>query len=197
MKDYLLNVARAVVIAAIIAAASVLGGGKADAQAVTQQPSYVDAGGVVTDFGNGPLRFQTITGSAMIFTSSFGQIGTSAGTTALTLAATAAANPPCVGCGISCVNGPLANNCSVPAGTIVTAFNGTTGITTSVATTVTAAQVNWGVACPTTASPASVKPAMIGGGMNLPFWTTARLCGAAAPGQPGASLAISAVNTVQ
>lgn len=196
MKDYFKTVARAVAIAAIIAAASIFSG-NANAQAVIAQPSYVDGGGAVTDFGNGPLRFQGLTGSAMLFTSSFGQVGTSAGTTALTLAATAAANPPCVGCAISCVNGPLAAACSVPAGTTVTAFNGTTGITTSVATTVTAAQVNWGMACPATASPASVRPAMIGSGMNFPFWTTARICGAAAPGQAGAQLSVSAVNTVQ
>lgn len=195
MKDYLLTVVRAVAVAAMIAAASLLSSGKADAQAVIAQPTYVDGGGAVTDFGNGPLRFQAITGQAMLFTSSFGQIGTSAGTTALTLAATAAANPPCVGCAISCVNGPLAPACSIPAGTTVTAFNGTTGITTSVATTVTAAQVNWGMACPTTA--AGVKPALLGSGMNLPFWTTARICGASAAGQAGASIAVSAVNTVQ
>ena len=167
----------------------------ADAQAVITQPSYIDSGGAVTDFGNGPLRFQGLTGQAMLFTSSFGQTGTSAGTTALTLAATAAANPPCVGCAISCVNGPLAAACSIPAGTTVTAFNGTTGITTSVATTVTAATVQWGKACPSTA--AGVVPAMIGAGQNIPFWTTARICGAAAAGQGGAQLAVSAVNTVQ
>lgn len=167
----------------------------ADAQAVITQPSYIDGGGAVTDFGNGPLRFQGLSGQAMLFTSSFGQTGTSAGTTALTLAATAAANPPCIGCAISCVNGPLAAACSIPAGTTVTAFNGTTGITTSVATTVTAATVQWGKACPSTA--AGVVPAMIGAGQNIPFWTTARICGAAAAGQGGAQLAVSAVNTVQ
>lgn len=167
----------------------------AKAQAVVAMPAYIDGGGAVTDFGNGPLRFQALTGQAALFTSSFGQVGTSAASTTLTLAATAAANPPCVGCAISCVNGPLAAACSVPAGTTVTAFNGTTGITTSVATTVTAAQVNWGMACPTTA--AGVKPALIGSGMNVPFWTTARICGASAAGQAGASVLTSAVNTVQ
>ena len=168
----------------------------ADAQAVITQPSYIDGGGAVTDFGNGPLRFQGLTGQAMLFTSSFGQTGTSAGTTALTLAATAAANPPCVGCAISCVNGPLAAACSIPAGTTVTAFNGTTGITTSVATTVTAATVQWGMSCPA-AVPATMKPALLGAGDDLPFWTTARICGASAAGQAGASVLTSAVNTVQ
>jgi hypothetical protein len=157
-------------------------------------PVSVDPG-AVTDFGNGPLRFKSIGGQAMIFTSSFGQVGTSAGTTALTLAATAAANPPCVGCAISCVGGPLAAACSIPAGTTVTAFNGTTGITTSVATTVTAATVQWGMACPATA--AGAKAALIGPSVDLPFWTTARLCGSAAPGQSGAQVMTSAVNTVQ
>ena len=192
---------RHALVAAALALATLFPAKKADAQAVAQQPAYIDGGGAVTDFGNGPLRFQTLTGQASIFTSSFGQVGTSAGTTALTLAATAAANPPCVGCAISCVGGPLAAACSIPAGTTVTAFNGTTGITTSVATTVTAAQVNWGMACPVSyaAAPAGSvsRPALIGSGLNVPFWTTARICGAAAAGQPGASVSVSAVNTVQ
>jgi hypothetical protein len=185
----------AALVAALAFVAAALPSNDAKAQAVVTQPAYIDGGGAVTDFGNGPLRFQVLTGQAMMFTSSFGQTGTSAGTTALTLAATAAANPPCVGCAISCVNGPLAASCSIPAGTTVTAFNGTTGITTSVATTVTAAQVQWGMACPSTA--AGVKPAMVGSGMNVPFWTTARICGASAAGQAGASVLTSAVNTVQ
>lgn len=170
----------------------------ASAQAVTQMPAYVDRD-AVTDFGNGPLRFQGLTGQASIFSASTSGTGTSAGTTALTLSASAAANPPCVGCAISCVGGALAPSCSIPAGTTVTAFNGTTGITTSVATTVTAATVNFGTACPSAANAiaAGVKPALIGPGVNLPFWTTARLCGVAQGGQSGASLAVSSVNTVQ
>lgn len=178
-----------------LAVAALFAPAAAHAQAVVALPAYIDAGGAVTDFGNGPLRFKALTGQAMLFTSSFGQTGTSAGTTALTLAATAAANPPCVGCAISCVNGPLAAACSIPAGTTVTAFNGTTGITTSVATTVTAATVQWGMACPASAS--GVRPALLGPGSDLPFWTTARICGAAAAGQGGASVLTSAVNTVQ
>lgn len=166
----------------------------ANAQAVVALPAYVEQG-AVTDFGNGPLRLQAITGQAMAFTSSFGQTGTSAGTTALTLAATAAANPPCVGCAISCVNGPLAAACSIPAGTTVTAFNGTTGITTSVATTVTAATVQWGKACPTTAD--GVRAALFGSGQSIPFWTTARICGSAAAGQQGAQIMTSSVNSLQ
>ena len=187
---------KAIALSAIIALSAFLPIKQASAQAVVQLPAYIDAGGAVTDFGNGPLRFRALTGQAMLFTMSFGQTGTSAGTTALTLAATAAANPPCVGCAISCVNGPLAAACSIPAGTTVTAFNGTTGITTSVATTVTAATVQWGMSCPA-AVPATMKPALLGAGNDLPFWTTARICGASAAGQGGASVLTSAVNTVQ
>jgi hypothetical protein len=170
MKNYLLTVARAVAIAAIIAAASLFGG-KADAQVVTQLPVYLNNNvGQVYDFGNGPLEFRIAQGSAQLWTmqgSATSQTVTAS--TSITLNTSVAANPPCVGCAIT--------GTGLTTQT-VTAFNGTTGITISaVATIVSGTTLSFGVACPTTLG---ANPAlnMSAGVQDLPFYTTARICGA-------------------
>lgn len=142
----------------------------APAQTVTAGPIYIDSNGGVTDLGNGPLEFKAISGSGMIFTSSATGVG-SGTTTAITLTASAAANPPCIGCAIS--GGTLV------ASSVVTAFNGTTGITVNTSQTIGASTpLSWGTACPS--SVAGVKGAFMQVGQppgDLPFYTLARLCG--------------------
>ena len=154
------------------------------AQVVTKLPVAVIAnGGAVSDLGNGPLELRIAQGSAQIFTSQGSGVGT-ATTTALTLTTTPA-TPPIVGGFITC-NVPT--NCSIPANTTVTAFNGTTGVTLSATATITAAQVNWGAACPATiggAFPVLNMQANVGG--DLPLNTQARIC-AASQYSPGAAL---------
>lgn len=186
-----MKIFRRIAALSLLAAVSFLLPALAQAQVVTQLPISMTRG-TVTDFGNGPLRFKAITGQAALFTSSASGVGTSAGTTTFTLAVSAAANPPCIGCYITC---NTAVTCTIPANTTITAFNGTTGITTSVATTVTAQSVSWGVACPS--SLGTNKSALLGAANDMPFWTQARICGTTAPGQPGAQVLTSAVNTVQ
>lgn len=159
----------------------------APAQVVTQVPAYVDNNGGVTDFGNGPLEFKLLTGSAMLFTSSATGVGSTSGSsTALTLTASAAANPPCVGCVIS--------GTGITSGTTVAAFNGTTGITLSAAMTVPASTpLAWGMACPSSA--VGVKGAFAQVGQpsgDLPFYTQARLCGYSSNG-PGGSVLTFAI----
>jgi hypothetical protein len=160
------------------------------AQTVLSLPVAITRSAVV-EFGNGPLRFKALTGQGMIFTSSGSGISTAvSASTAMVLAASAAAIPPCVGCAIS--------GAGITPGTTVTAFNGTTGVTLSAAMTVAASTpVAWGMACPATATAQSIKAALIGPNLDLPFYTYARLCGSAASGQPGAQILTSAVNTVQ
>lgn len=143
------------------------------AQVVTQLPVYIDNSGVVYDFGNGPLEIRVVQGNASLFTSSATGVGSTSGSsTALTLTATAAANPPCVGCIIS--------GTGVTSGTTVAAFNGTTGITLSAAMTVAASTaLAWGVACPTSSAGQRVllvQPGA-GGGNDVPLYTQARICG--------------------
>lgn len=160
---------------------------QAFAQTVTQQPQFV-APGTVLDAGNGPLEFRVLTGSTSIFTSQGSGIGSTAGSsTALTLTATAAANPPCVGCSIS--------GTGITAGTTVAAFNGTTGVTLSAAMTVAASTaIAWGKACPAPppTNPAAFVQAAVGA--DMPFYTYARICmyGATGPGAQFLSFPIGA-----
>jgi len=162
----------------------------AHAQTANKQPVFAQ-NQQWADLGNGPLDVQSVEGAGFIYSSGGAGVGTSAGTTALTLTATPpAGTAPCIGCVITC---SLSNTaaCTIPANTTVTAFNGTTGVTTSVATTVTAASLVWGAACPaaTAANVPGVNPntvASLGPPLTLrsgagvpvtyPFSTAARLC---------------------
>jgi hypothetical protein len=151
----------------------------APAQVVTTLPAYINNDNTVYDFGNGPIEVRILTGAAAIFTSSGSGTGTASASTALTLTATPTSNPPIVGAFVTC-NVPT--NCSIPANTTVAAYNGTTGITLSASATVTAAQVNWGAACPTTFIP-GVKTILLQVGQpaqsDIPLYTQARVCAAA------------------
>lgn len=152
------------------------------AQVVTQLPAYLNVN-TITDLGNGPLELRTVLGNAWLFTAQGSGTGT-ATTTALTLTATPA-TPPIVGGFISC-NAPT--NCSIPANTTVTAFNGTTGVTLSATATITAAQVNWGAACPAYNGGTPPYPALqLQVGLDLPLYTQSRICGYSNNG-PGAQI---------
>lgn len=181
MKKILLNLSVAVLVAALAYVAPLR------AQTVTQQPQFA-APATVFDAGNGPLEFRILTGSTAIFTSQGSGVGSTPGSsTTLTLTATAAANPPCVGCSIS--------GTGITAGTTVTAFNGTTGITLSAAMTVAASTpLAWGKACPSPppTAPAAFVQAAVGG--DIPFYTYARICmyGANGPGAQFLSYPIGA-----
>lgn len=178
MKDFL-STLRVAALAAAVALAAFLPH-KADAQTVVQLPAYIDAGGSVLDLGNGPLQLKVMNGNAALFTSQSSGIGSTAGSsTTLTLTATAAANPPCVGCAIS--------GTGITAGTTVAAFNGTTTITLSAAMTVAASTpLAWGMACP---SVLGSNRAMFVQAFSAdpPLYTYARIC-AAAPNAPGATV---------
>jgi hypothetical protein len=146
--------------------------GAALAQVVTQLPVYINNNvGSVYDFGNGPLELRVLVGSFQLATEQGSGLGSTSGSsTALTLAATAAANPPCVGCIIS--------GAGITSGTTVSAFNGTTGITLSAAMTVAASTpLAWGVACPSTPGTTPVIQAQAGVGGDMPLYTQARICG--------------------
>lgn len=123
----------------------------ASAQTAAKQPFFVQ-NQQWADLGNGPSEIMVVEGSGKAYTAGGAGVGTSAASTALTLAASAAANPPCVGCVITCAPSNSAV-CTIPAATTVTAFNGTTGVTTSAATTTTAASLVWGAACPAATAP--------------------------------------------
>lgn len=122
----------------LIAALLALLPAAAFAQTVTQQPQFV-APRAIVDLGNAPLEVLPITGNGGIFTSQGSGVG-SGTTTSITLTATPT-TPPCIGCFIS--GGTLI------ATSIVTAFNGTTTITTNTSQTVAASTaLTWGAACP-------------------------------------------------
>ena len=169
----------------------------ADAQTVTKMPIFMAPSaplGPWTDLGNGPLEIQAIEGQGQVFTASATGVGSTSGSsTALTLTASAAANPPCVGCAIS--------GTGITAGTTVAAFNGTTGITLSAAMTVAASTaLAWGLACPTSGAPnagVGLGPALgLRGGVSpiIPLYTYARLCGYAGnmPGLTAVTFPIAA-----
>lgn len=160
----------------------------ATAQVVTQQPQFV-APRTVLDLGNGPTEIRVLTGSMGLFTSQGSGVG-SGTTTAVTLTATPAV-PPCVGCILSGVG--------VTSGTKVTAYNGTTGITTDTSQTIGASTaLAWGAACPVSTMAAPVQPAASflmamlqpgqpAPGADTPLYTQARICAYGANG-PGAQL---------
>lgn len=151
------------------------------AQVVTQLPVSINPNSVA-DFGNGPLEFKVLLGNAWMFTSQGSGVG-SGTTTAVTLTATPT-TPPCVGC--------LLSGLGVASGTTITAYNGTTGITTNTSQTIAASTaLSWGAACPAFAAGLTVPnvPLQPGGfGVSdLPMYTQARICGYAANG-PGATV---------
>lgn len=169
------------------------------AQVVTQQPQFV-APHAMLDLGNGPIDILPISGNAGIFTSQGSGTGTASASTALTLTATPAV-PPIVGGFITC--NVVAASCSIPANTTVAAYNGTTGITLSASSTITAVQVNWGAACPVSTQanivppPASTPLALIQAiypPWGMPMYTQARVCayGGNGPGMQFATFAIGA-----
>lgn len=155
------------------------------AQAVTQQPQYVDAR-AVKDLGNGPMQIMMLNGSMGVFTSQGSGVGGNAGVsgTGITLTASAAANPPCVGCQIS--------GAGITVGTTVAAFNGTTGITLSAAMAVAnGTALSWGKACPAVGPsgnpPISSPVALLAAanGADVPFYTGAKMCAAGLTGPGG------------
>lgn len=163
----------------LIAALLALLPGVAFAQTVVQLPIYTQNNpGQVVDLGNGPLELRVLQGNAQIATSQGSGVG-SGSTTSITLTATPAI-PPCIGCSIS--GGTLTTSSHV------TAFNGTTTITTDTSQTVAASTpLSWGAACPTTWDGRPVMQIQAGSGGDLPLYTAARVC---ASGQyaPGAVL---------
>jgi hypothetical protein len=137
------------------------------AQTVVQVPSNINAG-VVADLGNGPTEVRMLQGNMGLFTSQGSGIG-SGSTTTITLTASAAANPPCVGC--------LISGTGVTSGTTVTAFNGTTTITTNTSQTIAASTaLSWGKACPSAPPSAPLALVQAAVGSDLPMYTQARVC---------------------
>lgn len=163
----------------------------AQAQVVSQQPLFA-APRAVLDLGNGPTEIKALTGSGAVFTSQGSGIG-SGSTTSITLTATPTI-PPCVGCAIS--GGTLI------ASSIVTAFNGTTTITTNTSQTVAASTpLSWGAACPAVNAQSGVPPQsfpsyLLQAGVlgDLPLFTLARVCvaGLTGPGMQFVNFAIGA-----
>lgn len=153
----------------------------ASAQVVTQLPVSVTPN-TMKDLGNGPLELRVLGGSVNLFTSQGSGISTAvAASTTMVLTASAAANPPCVGCIIS--------GAGITSGTTVAAFNGTTTITLSAAMTVANnTPVSWGMACPSTPGtlPVILAPTSAADG-DLPLYTQARICAWQQFG-PGATL---------
>jgi len=159
----------------------------ANAQVVTKQPTFAATNSWV-DLANGPTEILPFEGNGVVYTASGGAgvTGTSAGTTALTLSGTPGV-APCIGCLITCAPTNTAA-CSIPANTTVTAYNGTTGVTTSANTTVTAASLTWGAACPTSGAPLPpsstnaigapimVRTSATSPTTGIPMYTQARIC---------------------
>lgn len=172
-------VARALAVAAFIFA--LLPATSVEAQTVTKQPFFIQNQSW-TDLGNGPNEIFPVNGSFRLYSSSGSGTGGNGGVSGstVTLTASAAANPPCVGCIIS---GP-----GITSGTTVTAFNGTTTITMSANMAVqNGSALAWGVACPASGAPAvgalnlsapiDARATAGAGDTAYPMFTQARLCG--------------------
>ena len=191
MKDFSVKL-RATLAYLALALALMLPSEGALAQTAAKQPTFIQ-NSQWADLGNGPADVMPVEGNGAIYTSGGGAgvTGTSAGTTALTLSGTPAV-PPCVGCVITC-DPTNAAVCTIPANTTVTAYNGTTGVTTSASTTTTGAKLVWGAACPAATAPnvAGVAPGTVAslsaplmlraGGLDMgvaafPVYSTARMC---------------------
>lgn len=200
MENRFLNTVRAALFSAVVALAAFLPS-HADAQTAAKQPQFI-ASNTWVDLANGPIEVLLVEGSAVAYTSGGNGTGTSAGTTALTLSATPAV-APCVGCIVTCAPTNTAA-CTIPANTTVTAYNGTTGVTTSASTTVTAASLVWGAACPAAGSGIPPAPSATGnslsaplniraaagplGGTAMPMYSTARVCLYGAQQQGGTAI---------
>lgn len=190
MKEFVSKLRAALAVAAL-ALAFMLPSEGGLAQTVTAQPQFA-APRAVLDLGNGPTEIKLLSGSAGVFTSQGSGIG-SGTTTTITLTATPAI-PPCVGCSIS--GGTLTTSSHV------TAYNGTTGITTDTSQTVAASTpLAWGAACPAVNVQSGMPPqgysvyAMQAGVLgDLPLFTAARVClaGLNGPGGQFVSFAIGA-----
>lgn len=189
---YIFLKSRAALAVALLALAFMLPSEGALAQTAAKQPQFAPPQQWL-DLGNGPLEVMPTEGNGAAYTSNGGAgvTGTSAASTALTLSGTPAV-PPCIGCVITC-DPTNAAVCTIPAATTVTAYNGTTGVTTSVATTTTAAKLVYGAACPasTAANVPGTFPGQVAslsspltlraGGLDLgvgafPLYSAARLC---------------------
>jgi len=164
---------RAVLIAALALIALMLPTDGALAQvAVTQQPVFITPN-AVTDLGNGPLELKVLQGTAMVGTS-FGTGLGSGTTTSITLTATPTSNPPCVGC--------LISGAGITGVTVITAYNGTTGITVNTSQTINASTpLAWGSACPASPPPITLALAPLRAPQatdtgDYPFQTEARIC---------------------
>lgn len=192
MKEYLTTFRAAVFALAVALAAQF--GGAAFAQTVTQQPQFA-APRTVLDLGNGPTELMPLLGNGFVFTSQGSGIG-SGTTTTVTLTATPTV-PPCIGCSIS--GGTLT------ASSHVTAFNGTTTITTDTSQTVAASTpLSWGAACPVSTQAAPLQPsaaflmlplsAIDPFARGVPLFTGARVCayGGTGPGLQFVNFAIGA-----
>ena len=177
MKTFVAQLRAALAALALLAPVSAL------AQTVVQVPTVIISNTVV-DLGNGPTEIRTLQGNLGLFTSQGSGVG-SGTTTSITLTASAAANPPCVGCIIS--------GTGVTSGTIVTAFNGTTGITTNTSQTIAASTaLAWGQACPAAPPTAPMALVQAAVGSDFPMYTQARVCAYGNRG-PGAMLAQFAI----
>lgn len=156
---------------AAVAALAFFAPAVAFAQVVSQVPTFTgNAPGIVKDLGNGPTEIRVVQGNAQVFTMQGSGVSTTVtASTAMTLTASAAANPPCVGCIIS--------GAGITSGTTVAAFNGTTGITLSAAMTVANnTPVAWGMACPSTVGSNPVMLVQASVGLDLPLYTQSRVC---------------------
>lgn len=177
MKSFISKFSPAAV--AILLAMFVFLPGAADAQTVTRQP-FLAATNSWTDLGNGTLELLALEGSAVAYTSSGSGVG-SGSTTSITLTATPLV-PPCIGCSIS--GGTLTTSSHV------TAFNGTTTITTDTSQTVAASTpLSWGAACPTSgippapsaannslSAPLNLRASTYPSALAMPLYSLARIC---------------------
>jgi hypothetical protein len=191
MKDFLLSGARVALLALAAACASLLPEG-ALAQAITQQPVYVNSGQTV-DLGAGPMEVLAFEGQADVYGAPVKSAtgATTNTSTSVTLAATpAAGSAPVVGSPIS--------GGGIPANATITAYNGTTGITISSAATATNASetITYTTGCPSSGGPQVPAAQMRGkgdGNEAMPFYTLAHVC---AYGQgTGAIIGTSSVGT--
>lgn len=184
---------RGAALAVAVALLALLPSEGALAQVVTQQPQFA-APRAVLDLGNGPTEIKALSGSGAVFTASGSGLG-SGTTTSITLTATPTANPPCVGCQIT--------GAGITGTTLITAYNGTTGITVNTSQTISASTpLAWGAACPAVSAASGVPPQgypsyLIGtstGVGDLPLYTAARICiaGLTGPGLQFVNFAIGA-----
>lgn len=154
------------------------------AQNAVALPTYINPG-TTTDIGNGPQDLRITQGNALLSTSQGSGVANSTSSSAVVLTAVPT-TAPCVGCLFTASTNPSLTTVTIPAGTFVSAFNGVTSVTLSTNVTLGAgALVGWGAACP--ATPGVVLPVQASVGGDLPFYTSARICGYS-PNGPGAAL---------